>query len=225
MSAVVRLIRFTNHESPWWPIACIAIVGIAIWRHHDPWSLATLLSCSAVLFVAPFFFRHTLIRNYARVRRGLNLGTIILIIALVVSRDLGHGRIVAIVFGTYCVFILGVLFWCASDSMMEMMNWLAVPTEYGRLPDEIYLVDERRFPWPDEAEPVECCLFKFRYDDRWDYGITGPVTFSMSDRHFEGKSAEEIYAAYARWYEQEGIGKMIDKEVEGDQTPHDHRRS
>lgn len=225
MPVVVRLIRFVKHESHW-PLACVAVLGIVIWQHHDPRSLAILLSGSAVLFIAPFFFRHTLIRNYARVRRGLNAGAIALIIALVVSRDLGHGQTGAIVLGVYCAFTLGVLFWCASDSMTEMMNWLAFPTEYGRLPDEIYLVDERHVPWPAERKPVACCLFRFRYDDKWNYGITGPVTFSLFDRNFEGRSADEIYAAYARWYDQEGVGKMIEKEVEGDdQTPDSDRPS
>jgi len=53
---------------------------------------------------------------------------------------------------------------------------------------------------------IRAHLFRFRYDKDWNYGITsGPLTFAFGDQSFEGKSPEEIYAAYAIWYDQPGI--------------------
>jgi hypothetical protein len=215
MALLVRLIRFINHEGYWWPLACISVLAIVLWRHHDPQSLAILLGGSTFALVLPFFVRHTLIRSYAKVRRGLHHGAIALVISLVATRVLGHGQIGALAFGVYCALTIGVLFWCASDPMFEMMNWLAFPTEWGRLPDEIYLVDRRRVQWPDEPATVECCLFRFRYDNRWAYGITGPITFALFDQDFDGKSPDQIFAAYAQWYDQEGVGKMIQQHLDG----------
>jgi hypothetical protein len=98
--------------------------------------------------------------------------------------------------------------------MYEMISWLAFPTELGRYPDDIRIVDRRPIAWPESSQPVECVLYRFRDGDRWLHGITGPITFSFFEE-FTGKTPDEIYAAYLNWYIGEGIGNMIEEELRG----------
>jgi hypothetical protein len=216
MALLIRVVRFINHESHWWPLALIAAIGLACWRQPNLRSDAILLSMAIALFVGPYPFRHALIRRYERIRPALVFGMTAAVLGAIASRAFGQGPAGAFVLGLSSALILGVLFWCVSDPMYEMIDWLAFPTEWGRAPDEIYQVDQRRIPWPGESEPVQCWLFRFRYNEQWDYGIAGPITFALFEQNFEGKQPEEIFAAFAQWYGNEGIGDMIDRQREQD---------
>ena len=125
---------------------------------------------------------------------------------MVVMRFVGHYQAFQYATAAYFSLALGIIFWAASDPMFEMVNWLAFPMEFGRVPDEIRHFDTRWIAWPDSDGMIRAHLFRFRYDKDWDYGITsGPLTFAFGDGNLEGKSPEEIYAAYASWYDQPGI--------------------
>lgn len=214
MAFLFRLIGFLNHEKLWWPLGGIIVFTVVLWRHRDPQSASILLGGSALAFVGPYFFRQAVIRRYGKTKAALVFGAAVLAVLVLATRLFGDGPSGELSFGVYSAFCVGVLFWSASDPMFEMMRWLAFPTEWGRLPDEIHLFDRRRLAWPSRRNAVDCCLFRFRFDDKWSYGIVGPLTFALFDQDFDGKSPEEIYAAYAEWYDRAGVGKLIEKTID-----------
>lgn len=100
--------------------------------------------------------------------------------------------------------------------MFAMINWLCFPTEYGRPPDEIQLIDDRYRDWPGESGPIRCQLFRFRYGNDWNIGITGPLTFALGDQDLDGKSPDEVYSVYEKWFSNEDIAGLIREEMENE---------
>jgi hypothetical protein len=158
-----------------------------------------------VCFILPrFFVRHTVLR-YGRWKQVL----LVLFVAGMVASSFvlppGHRTAFPVLFWAfYC----GYLFWAVNDDCLEMVEWLSHPTEYGRPPEEIHLLAERR-----DAEVVHR-LWRYRYGDEWDVGITGNVTFAFEDGRCNAMSPEEIFNEYLGWYEREGIEKMLDEAIE-----------
>jgi hypothetical protein len=215
MSLIVRIIRFTRHDIGWLLAAWPALIAFLIYRYPTPTSAATLLGLCLLCLCLPYVIRSKVVLNYRFYRRPISILLYVVIAAMIVMRFIGHYQVFQFGIAAYFSLALGIIFWAASDPMFEMVDWLAFPTEFGRVPDEIQLFDTRMVDWPNCDFQIRAYLFRFRYDDEWDYGITGPLTFAFGDSNLEGKPPEEIYAAYADWYDREDIGGMIEAESEG----------
>ena len=215
MAFLIRLFRFINHESLWWPFGLVSLIAVVLWRNHGQFSLAILGGGAAFAFSLPFFARNFIIRRFAKTKIVLTAGGVALLLCMLVVPAFAQDRVGELAFGAYAAFFFGALFWSASEPMYEMMCWLAFPTEWKRFPDEIQLFDQRTIEWPNRRRPVACSLFRFRYDDKWSYGIVGPITFALFDQDFDGKPPEAIYAAYAKWY-QAGVGKLIERTIDSE---------
>jgi hypothetical protein len=116
--------------------------------------------------------------------------------------------LMAFIFTYYFSFSVGFFFWTVTDDIYEMINWLSHPLEYGRSPDEIYLLAQRR-----DAVAIHR-LWRFRYDDKWDVGITGIVTFAFEDGRCNTLSPDEMFDEYLGWYDREKIGDMMDEAID-----------
>jgi hypothetical protein len=206
MVFIVRGIRFSRHEPFWLLVAVPALIAFLIYRYPAPLSVAILIALCSTCFCLPFFIRTIVVLNYPKYRRPIRSIGYLAVAAMVVMHFFGHYQAIQYATASYFSLAVGTVFWAASDPMFEMVNWLAFPTEYGRAPDEIQHFDTSWIPWPDSDRMIRAHLFRFRYDQEWDYGITsGPLTFAFGNGNFEGKSPDEIYAAYWKWYDQPGI--------------------
>jgi len=191
-------------------------MAFLIYRYPTSSSAATLLGICSLCFCLPYAMRSRVVLSYHAYRRPISTLLYVLIAAMIVMRFVGHYQVFQFGIAGYVSFSLGLIFWAASDPMFEMVQWLAFPTEFGRVPDEIELFDTRMVDWPGCDYQIRAHLFRFRYDDAWEYGIAGPLTFALGDQNFEGKSPEEIYSAYAAWYGKEDIGGMMEEASRGE---------
>ena len=214
MSLIVRLIQFVRRENGWLLAAWLGLIAILIYRYPTRASVAILLGLCSFCFGLPYLVRSKVVLNYRLYRRPISTFLFVVIASLIMIRLVGYRQVFHFGIAAYYSLALGLIFWAVSDPMFEMADWLAFPTEYGRLPDEIESFDARQIDWPGYDFQIDAQLFRFRYGDKWDYGLTGPLTFAFGDANFEGKPAEEIYAAYAGWYEKEGISRKIEAAAE-----------
>lgn len=90
----------------------------------------------------------------------------------------------------------------AARAESELALWLAQPSQLGFPPTSLELLDERSQYWPGYDEPVDCFLFRFRYQfgdaEYANIAIVGPITHAfLAD--FEEIPHSDIYAAFAGW--------------------------
>lgn len=85
----------------------------------------------------------------------------------------------------------------------ELAEWLAYPTEKGRPPDKMSIVETRNLTWPLEDEPVDVHLIQFVYKDpagqkpdEVDIGLVGPMTFCHFEMKMSTRPKEDIYAIH-----------------------------
>lgn len=85
----------------------------------------------------------------------------------------------------------------------ELAKWLSYPTEKGRPPDSLEIIDNRRMTWPLEDAPVNVYLIQFSYKDptggakdEVDIGFVGPMTFCHYDMKMSDRPKEDIYAIH-----------------------------
>lgn len=205
---MIRVIDFVFREGWFWPLIAVAAAGVNVWRYARRGPALWLLGVALVLFVVPFFARVRIALRYQRVKQILLVIFIVGAVLTVGAHRIGYGPIATFAFWSYGAFAAGCLFWAASDPTFEMIEWLKFPTEYGRAPDEIYLLERRNLVWPGNSDPQDTCLFRFRYDGTWEVGLTGPVTFSLFGEGLDGKPVDEIYSAYRDWMSQEGMSEL-----------------
>jgi hypothetical protein len=105
-----------------------------------------------------------------------------------------------------------------SRAAVELAQWLAYPTELGRYPDDIELVDNRVLFWPPAGERLELWLFEYRVsaplgldEDDVGVGLVGGVTFSMSSYETHLRPVEHVYAIHCFW-ECEQMGLVMRSE-------------
>ncbi|XAM00313.1 hypothetical protein OT109_02775 [Phycisphaeraceae bacterium D3-23] len=203
MAIFERITQYIYHERYSAPLTFLLGLCLAIAFAPGLATATVVLAVSSVICVVTYLLRHVILIRFATVMRVLNGGAPVIMLALVGIYFFGTYSVCCVFFGGYCSVYLFVTFWCSSDPMYEMIVWLNMPMEWGRWPDEIKTIDRRRIPWPGQEGRVRCQLYRYRYDDEWATGITGPVTFSLFGEDFEGKPPEAIYAAYAQWYKRE----------------------
>jgi hypothetical protein len=85
----------------------------------------------------------------------------------------------------------------------ELAEWLSYPTEKGRPPDEMSIVETRNLKWPLEDDPVDVRLIQFVYKDpagvkpdEVDIGLVGPMTFCHFEMKMSTRPKEDIYAIH-----------------------------
>jgi len=207
---MIRTISFVAREGVVWPLILFAATSWRLWLLSRIGLALPLVTEMLIFFLAAYALRVPVILRYASVRKWL--AGLFLVIAAATFAMQRSGYPLAATFSVfgYCAFAFGCLFWAGCDEMLEMVEWLSFPTEFGRPPDEIHLIDRRIWTLPGEDGPELCSLYRYRYDQEWDVGLTGPVTFSLIGEGLDGKPVEEIYAAYGAWNSQPGMPKPPD---------------
>ncbi|MEY4566199.1 MAG: hypothetical protein RLY14_1169 [Planctomycetota bacterium] len=100
----------------------------------------------------------------------------------------------------------------------EMAGWLGHPSELGRPPDEVTIIDKRKMKWPLEDEAVEVYLLRYEVKDLKDskteigVGLVGPMTFCHFGLKMEERPFEDIYGIHV-YRELEAYGMVEDVDV------------
>jgi len=204
---MTRLIAFVAREGVICPLIFLAATSWKLWQLSRVGLALPLATEMLVLFLAAYATRVPMILRYARGRKLLVHLFFLIAGATVLVQQAGYPLVSTFTGFGYCAFAIGCLFWAGSDEMLEMVEWLSFPTEFGRPPDEIHLIDRRIWTLPGEDGPELCSLYRYRYDQEWDVGLTGPFTFSLTGEELDGKPVEEIYAAFGAWHSQPGMPK------------------
>jgi len=90
-------------------------------------------------------------------------------------------------------------------AMAEMCQWLAHPSEFGRVPDRIEQVDSRELHWPPTNDVRRVWLFRYRYpgdegaEPDEGLGMVGSVTFALFGETTADKTPEDAYALHCAW--------------------------
>jgi hypothetical protein len=92
-------------------------------------------------------------------------------------------------------------------ALTEMVQWLAYPTEFGAIPDEISIVDSRTLYWRHAKEKRTLYIVRYKYNkwktdgtDETGVGLVGSgTTFCLFDNTLESLSPEEIYSVHCAW--------------------------
>ncbi|HTN75677.1 MAG TPA: HEAT repeat domain-containing protein [Pirellulaceae bacterium] len=91
----------------------------------------------------------------------------------------------------------------AAQAEAQLALWLAQPAQFGIPPTQLELIDERELYWPGYDEPVDCFLFRFRYDlgqaSYANIGIAGPLEHAFG-ADLADLPPDDIYAAFAGWH-------------------------
>jgi hypothetical protein len=90
-----------------------------------------------------------------------------------------------------------------STAEAELALWLTQPGQMGVPPTAIEVIDTKRMMWPSFDDPVDVFLVRFEYNfgenTYSNVGITGPVTFALSN-DVANLPTDDIYAMYAGWH-------------------------
>lgn len=113
------------------------------------------------------------------------------------------------------------------EALAEFAQWLAHPSELGRLPDELEIVDQRELAWPPERQPKPFWLIKFRAkdttgldEDDVECGLVGSVTFCFFSYKLAQRPAEDGYAVHCYW-EMEQAGLIEESDVGDEQREYE----
>jgi hypothetical protein len=101
----------------------------------------------------------------------------------------------------------------------DFASWLAHPSELGRSPDELEIVDHRLLAWPPDGEPKPFWLIRYRLRDRTgleeddvDCGFAGSTTWCHFLYSMHERPPEDDYAIHCYW-EMEGDNLIDEREV------------
>lgn len=107
----------------------------------------------------------------------------------------------------------------------EFAQWLAHPSELGRPPDELAIVDHRELRWPPEREPKQLWLVKYRVRDNTglmaddvDVGLVGSHTFCLFYKLGQ-RPPEDCYALHCYWEMNELIAEADVEENSPEYNP------
>lgn len=109
------------------------------------------------------------------------------------------------------------------EALAEFAQWLAHPSELGRVPDALEIVDYRTLAWPPEREHKPFWLIKYRAkdttglgEDDVECGLVGSVTFCFFSYKLAQRPPEDAYAVHCYW-EMEQAGLIEESDVK--ETP------
>lgn len=94
----------------------------------------------------------------------------------------------------------------ASRAVVELADWLAFPTELGKYPDEIDILDTRALYWPPARGTLPLTLLRYRVFDESGLepptvgvGLVGSVTFSLFSCENHQRPPEDVYGIHCYW--------------------------
>jgi hypothetical protein len=107
-------------------------------------------------------------------------------------------------------------------AMAEFSQWLAHPSELGRAPDELRIIDHRELAWPPARKRIPLWLIEYRVkdttglaDDDVGIGLVGSVTFCFFSYGLTQRPPEDAYAIHCYWeMEHEALISEMDVEPE-----------
>lgn len=106
----------------------------------------------------------------------------------------------------------------------EFAQWLAYPTELGRPPDELEIIDHRELFWPPAGERKSLWLIQYRVKDEGKVnvgvGLVGSVTFCLFSYQLEQRTPEDGYAIHCYW-ELCGAKLIAEHEVSKESSEYD----
>jgi hypothetical protein len=113
------------------------------------------------------------------------------------------------------------------EALAEFAQWLAHPSELGRLPDDLEIVDHRELDWPPERECKPFWLVKYRVkdptglgEDDVECGLVGSVTFCFFSYKLVQRPPEDAYAVHCYW-EMEQAGLIEESDVKENPAEYD----
>jgi hypothetical protein len=93
-----------------------------------------------------------------------------------------------------------------SRAIVEFADWLAYPTELGKYPDDIEILDARALYWPPAREALPLTMLRYRVRDESGFepddvgvGLVGSVTFSLFSYANHQRPPEDVYAIHCYW--------------------------
>ncbi len=91
-------------------------------------------------------------------------------------------------------------------ALSEFSHWLAHPSELGRHPDSLEIVDQRELAWPPDQTKRPFWLIKYVLkdemgleDDDEECGLVGSVTFCLFSYKLSQRPPEDAYAIHCCW--------------------------
>jgi hypothetical protein len=110
----------------------------------------------------------------------------------------------------------------AFEALAEFSQWLAHPTELGRVPDDLEIVDHRNLAWPPVRELKPFWLIKYRVkdttglgEDDVECGLVGSTTFCFFCYKLAQRPPEDAYAVHCYWEMEQG-GLIEESDVKED---------
>lgn len=110
------------------------------------------------------------------------------------------------------------------EALAEFAQWLAHPSELGRLPDDLEIVDHRELVWPPERESKPFWLVKYRVkdttglgEDDVECGLVGSMTFCFFSYKLTQRPPEDAYSVHCYW-EMEHAKLIVESDVKEDPT-------
>ena len=99
------------------------------------------------------------------------------------------------------------------EALAEFAQWLAHPSELGRTPDDLQIVDHRQLAWPPGRELKPFWLIKYTVkdttglgEDDVECGLVGSTTFCFFSYKLTQRPPEDAYAVHCYWeLEQSGL--------------------
>jgi hypothetical protein len=99
----------------------------------------------------------------------------------------------------------------------DLAAWLAHPSELGRQPDELEIVDSRELAWPPDGARRRMWLIKYIVragtaleEDKVGCGIAGRVTYGRFSNDLDQRPIEDVYTIHAFW-DMEMNARLIDR--------------
>lgn len=92
-----------------------------------------------------------------------------------------------------------------------MSDWLAHPNEFGRVPDELEILDHRKLRWPPEGAKKPFWVIRYRFRgskggrskggdaDDTGCGLVGSITFCLFSMNLVSRLPEDVYGVHCCW--------------------------
>lgn len=198
MNQLFTLLKFALSAGVFNLIVICVYFAYAIKRLEDPIVLFPICSISIIL---SFFLRKYVFYN-ENLKIKFETYFLYLAYGLAIITFFTYGQTQSYLISCPLLsFYLGIHFWLVNSREYEFIDWLSSPLEYGKVPDEIHCVLKKTVTWNGYSE--KCYVYKFRYEDQWSGGITGPITFSLLENRLGSMSGQEILDAHKEWYQKE----------------------
>jgi hypothetical protein len=84
-------------------------------------------------------------------------------------------------------------------AVRQLVDWIKSPLEFGKAPDGLVIIDERKLFWPTR-EVLDCYLMAYTVDSKNYVGLAGPTPWTFFGIDYSSLTMEELYLIYVGWY-------------------------